>query len=241
MVKIGGAPREDRWNKLSREELKTLSLEINLEKRKIISDMDAKIELLTNESAIHEWYNLVSYFERKIKVLRDCFPPYSAEIYRSREDFPYRDILREFKEFIKRMGYKERYLELKTESSALEGFISEKASLKRKHEECEKQLAEIRKKNEENKSFLDESKITVTNLTSTIVSEKKAMQRETSQMKRNQANAIERLSELKETLKQKQVLLAETIEQRQKQTENFKKEVEENSRLKGILNEQEAK
>ena len=73
MVKIGGAPSEDRWNKLSREELKTLSLEIILERRNIISDMDAKLELLTNESAIHEWQNLVSYFERKIKVLRECF------------------------------------------------------------------------------------------------------------------------------------------------------------------------
>ena len=240
MVKIGGAPSEDRWNKLSREELKTLSLEIILERRNIISDMDAKLELLTNESAIHEWQNLVSYFERKIKVLRECFPPYSAEIYISRKDFHNRDILRQFKEFNKRMGYKELYVQLKAESSALEGFISERASLKRKREECEKQLAEIRKMNGGDRSFLDESKITVTNLTSTIVSEKKAMQREISEMKRNQANAIQRLSELKETLKQKQSMLEETIEQRQKKTEDLKKEME-NSRLKGILNTRKAK
>ena len=241
MVKIGGVPSEDRWNKLSREELKTLSLEIILERRKIISDMDAKLKLLTNESAIHEWHNLVSFFERKIKVLRECFPPYSAEIYLSRKDFHYTDILRQFKEFNKRMGYKELYVQLKAESSALEGFISERASLKMKHEECEKHLAEIRKKIEGDRSFLDESKITVTNLTSTIVSEKKAMQREISEMKRNQANAIQRLSELKETLKQKQSMLEETIEQRQKQTEDLKKEMEENSRLKGILNTRKAK
>ena len=139
------------------------------------------------------------------------------------------------------MGYKELYVQLKVESSALEGFISERASLKMKHEECEKHLAEIRKKNEGDRSFLDESKITVTNLTSTIVSEKKAMQREISEMKRNQANAIQRLSELKETLKQKQSMLEETIEQRQKQTEDLKKEMEENSRLKGILNTRKAK
>lgn len=57
------------------------------------------------------------------------------------------------------------------------------------------------------------------------------MQREISHMKRNKANADQKLTELRETIKQKEVLLRETIEQRRKEEEAVERELQENKRL----------
>lgn len=106
--------------------------------------MEVKLELLTVKSAIHDWYNLVSRFQRKLRLLRECFPPYSAEKYRSMEELQHRNTLKEFKEFNKRKDYQERYLSFKAEISALEKFVLEKDPVKTKHTETDKQLAELR-------------------------------------------------------------------------------------------------
>ena len=60
MVKIGGAPPEDKWNKLTREQVKSLIFEINREGSMIVEEMDVKLKLVTLKSSLHEWYNLVS-------------------------------------------------------------------------------------------------------------------------------------------------------------------------------------
>ena len=42
MVKIGGAPTEDKWNKLIRNQVKSLIFEINQEVSNIVEEMDVK-------------------------------------------------------------------------------------------------------------------------------------------------------------------------------------------------------
>lgn len=241
MVKIGGTSTENKWNELTREQVKSIIFEINQEVDKIVAEMERELELIAIQSAIHAWHNLMLHFERKLKGLCACFPPYSAEKYGSVEDIQHRDILTTFKEFNKRKDCQDRYLDLKAEISALEEFVVEKAPAKKKHEETEKQLAELRAKIDGDSGFLKEAKGTIKNLTSTIIREKKAMQRDLSQMKRNKANALQRLSELRETMNQKEALLCETIEQKQNEEEAVKRELQENQRLTKIINDHKAK
>ena len=237
MVKIGGAPTEEKWNKLTREQVKSLIFEINQEVSNIVEEMDAKLKLVTLKSSVHEWYNLVSRCERKLKFLRDCFPPYSVESYRVLKELQHRNILKEFKEYSKRKNFQDRYLGLKSEILALEGFIFQKHSVKRKHEETGKQLATLNAQINSDREFLKEAKATIKNLTSTIIREKKAMQREIAHMKRNKANGLQKLSELRETLKQKEALLKETTEQKKREEQALQRELQENKRLIQILNE----
>ena len=128
-------PPEDKWNKLTREQVKSLIFEVNQEGSKIVEEMYAKLKLVTLKSSVHEWYNLVSRCERKLQLLRDCFPPYSVESYRDLKELQHRNILKEFKEYSKRKNFQDRYLGLKSEILALEGFIFQKHSLKSKREE----------------------------------------------------------------------------------------------------------
>ena len=235
MVKIGGATltERDKWNRLTHEQVKTLVIEINLQVSQIIKEIQVELEQLTIKSPLHEWYNTVFRFERKLKTLRDNFPPYSAESYRSLEELRHRNILREFKEFCERRNYQERYLGLKAEILALEEIVLEKGN----HKEIRKQLTELAKQMDSDHAALEDAKTGIQNITSTIIREKKSMQREISQMKGSRANALQRLTELRQTLKQKEILLKETTEQRQRVEAALEKEKKENQRLKKILNE----
>ena len=235
MVKIGGATltERDKWNRLTHEQVKTLVIEINLQVSQIIEEIQVELEQLTIKSPLHEWYNMVFRFERKLKTLRDNFPPYSAESYRSLEELRHRNILREFKEFCERRDYQERYLGLKAEILALEEIVLEQGN----HKEIRKQLTELAKKMDSDHTALEDAKTGIQNITSTIIREKKSMQREISQMKGRRANALQRLTDLRQTLKQKEILLKETTEQRQRVEAALEKEKKENQRLKKILNE----
>ena len=235
MVKIGGATltERDKWNRLTHEQVKTLVIEINLQVSQIIKEIQVELEQLTIKSPVHEWYNMVFRFERKLKTLRDNFPPYSAESYRSLEELRHRNILREFKEFCERRDYQERYLGLKAEILALEEIVLEQGN----HKEIRKQLTELAKQMDSDHAALEDAKTGIQNITSTIIREKKSMQREISQMKGSRANALQRLTELRQTLKQKEILLKETTEQRQRVQAALEKEKKENQRLKKILNE----
>ena len=235
MVKIGGAtPTErDKWNRLTHEQVKTLVIEINLQVSQIIKEIQVELEQLTIISPVHEWYNMVFRFERKLKALSDSFPPYSAESYRSLGELRHRNILREFKEFCERRDYQERYLGLKAEILALEEIVLEQGN----HKEIRKQLTELAKQMDSDHAALEDAKTGIRNITSTIIREKKSMQREISQMKGRRANALQRLTDLRQTLKQKEILLKETTEQRQRVEAALEKEKKENQRLKKILNE----
>lgn len=235
MVKIGGATltERDKWNRLTHEQVKTLVIEINFQVSQIIEEIQLELEQLTIKSPLHEWYNMVFRFERKLKTLRDNFPPYSAESYRSLEELRHRNILREFKEFCERRDYQERYLGLKAEILALEEIVLEQGN----HKEIRKQLTELAKKMDSDHAALEDAKTGIQNITSTIIREKKSMQREISQMKGRRANALQRLTDLRQTLKQKEILLKETTEQRQRVEAALEKEKKENQRLKKILNE----
>lgn len=235
MVKIGGATltERDKWNRLTHEQVKTLVIEINLQVSQIIEEIQLELEQLTIKSPLHEWYNMVFRFERKLKTLRDNFPPYSAESYRSLEELRHRNILREFKEFCERRDYQERYLGLKAEILALEEIVLEQGN----HKEIRKQLTELAKKMDSDHAALEDAKTGIQNITSTIIREKKSMQREISQMKGRRANALQRLTDLRQTLKQKEILLKETTEQRQRVEAALEKEKKENQRLKKNLNE----
>ena len=235
MVKIGGATltERDKWNRLTHEQVKTLVIEINLQVSQIIEEIQVELEQLTIKSPLHEWYNMVFRFERKLKTLRDNFPPYSAESYRSLEELRHRNILREFKEFCERRDYQERYLGLKAEILALEEIVLEQGN----HKEIRKQLTELAKQMDSDHAALEDAKMGIQNITSTIIREKKSMQREISQMKGRRANALQRLTDLRQTLKQKEILLKETTEQRQRVEAALEKEKTENQRLKKILNE----
>ena len=235
MVKIGGATltERDKWNRLTHEQVKTLVIEINLQVSQIIEEIQLELEQLTIKSPLHEWYNMVFRFERKLKTLRDNFPPYSAESYRSLEELRHRNILREFKEFCERRDYQERYLGLKAEILALEEIVLEQGN----HKEIRKQLTELAKQMDSDHAALEDAKTGIQNITSTIIREKKSMQREISQMKGRRANAVQRLTDLRQTLKQKEILLKETTEQRQRVEAALEKEKKENQRLKKILNE----
>ena len=235
MVKIGGATltERDKWNRLTHEQVKTLVIEINFQVSQIIEEIQVELEQLTIKSPLHEWYNMVFRFERKLKTLRDNFPPYSAESYRSLEELRHRNILREFKEFCERRDYQERYLGLKAEILALEEIVLEQGN----HKEIRKQLTELAKKMDSDHAALEDAKTGIQNITSTIIREKKSMQREISQMKGRRANALQRLTDLRQTLKQKEILLKETTEQRQRVEAALEKEKKENQRLKKILNE----
>lgn len=235
MVKIGGATltERDKWNRLTHEQVKTLVIEINLQVSQIIEEIQVELEQLTIKSPLHEWYNMVFRFERKLKTLRDNFPPYSAESYRSLEELRHRNILREFKEFCERRDYQERYLGLKAEILALEEIVLEQGN----HKEIRKQLTELAKQMDSDHAALEDAKTGIRNITSTIIREKKSMQREISQMKGRRANALQRLTDLRQTLKQKEILLKETTEQRQRVEAALEKEKKENQRLKKILNE----
>lgn len=235
MVKIGGATltERDKWNRLTHEQVKTLVIEINLQASQIIEEIQVELEQLTIKSPLHEWYNMVFRFERKLKTLRDNFPPYAAESYRSLEELRHRNILREFKEFCERRDYQERYLGLKAEILALEEIVLEQGN----HKEIRKQLTELAKQMDSDHAALEDAKTGIRNITSTIIREKKSMQREISQMKGRRANALQRLTDLRQTLKQKEILLKETTEQRQRVEAALEKEKKENQRLKKILNE----
>lgn len=235
MVKIGGATltERDKWNRVTHEQVKTLVIEINLQVSQIIEEIQLELEQLTIKSPLHEWYNMVFRFERKLKTLRDNFPPYSAESYRSLEELRHRNILREFKEFCERRDYQKRYLGLKAEILALEEIVLEQGN----HKEIRKQLTELAKKMDSDHAALEDAKTGIQNITSTIIREKKSMQREISQMKGRRANALQRLTDLRQTLKQKEILLKETTEQRQRVEAALEKEKKENQRLKKILNE----
>lgn len=235
MVKIGGATltERDKWNRLTHEQVKTLVIEINLQVSQIIEEIQVELEQLTIKSPLHEWYNMVFRFERKLKTLRDNFPPYSAESYRSLEELRHRNILREFKEFCERRDYQERYLGLKAEILALKEIVLEQGN----HKEIRKQLTELAKKMDSDHAALEDAKTGIQNITSTIIREKKSMQREISQMKGRRANALQRLTDLRQTLKQKEILLKETTEQRQRVEAALEKEKKENQRLKKILNQ----
>lgn len=235
MVKIGGATltERDKWNRLTHEQVKTLVIEINLQVSQIIEEIQVELEQLTIKSPLHEWYNMVFRFERKLKTLRDNFPPYSAESYRSLEELRHRNILREFKEFCERRDYQERYLGLKAEILALEEIVLEQGN----HKEIRKQLTELAKQMDSDHAALEDAKTGIQNITRTIIREKKSMQREISQMKGRRANAVQRLTDLRQTLKQKEILLKETTEQRQRVEAALEKEKKENQRLKKILNE----
>ena len=235
MVKIGGATltERDKWNRLTHEQVKTLVIEINLQVSQIIKEIQVELEQLTIISPVHEWYNMVFRFERKLKALRDSFPPYSAESYRSLEELRHRNILREFKEFCERRDYQERYLGLKAEILALEEIVLEQGN----HKEIRKQLTELAKQMDSDHAALEDAKMGIRNITSTIIREKKSMQRKISQMKGRRANALQRLTDLRQTLKQKEILLKETTEQRQRVEAALEKEKKENQRLKKILNE----
>lgn len=235
MVKIGGATltERDKWNRLTHEQVKTLVIEINLQVSQIIEEIQVELEQLKIKSPLHEWYNMVFRFERKLKTLRDNFPPYSAESYRSLEELRHRNILREFKEFCERRDYQERYLGLKAEILALEEIVLEQGN----HKEIRKQLTELAKQMDSDHAALEDAKTGIQNITSTIIREKKSMQREISQMKGRRANALQRLTDLRQTLKQKEILLKETTEQRQRVEAALEKEKKENQRLKKILNE----
>lgn len=235
MVKIGGATltERDKWNRLTHEQVKTLVIEINLQVSQIIEEIQVELEQLKIKSPLHEWYNMVFRFERKLKTLRDNFPPYSAESYRSLEELRHRNILREFKEFCERRDYQERYLGLKAEILALEEIVLEQGN----HKEIRKQLTELAKQMDSDHAALEDAKTGIRNITSTIIREKKSMQREISQMKGRRANALQRLTDLRQTLKQKEILLKETTEQRQRVEAALEKQKKENQRLKKILNE----
>ena len=235
MVKIGDGTltERDKWNRLTHEQVKTLVIEINLQVNQIIKEIQVELEQLTIISPVHEWYNMVFRFERKLKALSDNFPPYSAESYRSLGELRHRNILREFKEFCERRDYQERYLGLKAEILALEEIVLEQGN----HKEIRKQLTELAKKMDSDHAALEDAKTGIQNITSTIIREKKSMQREISQMKGSRANALQRLTELRQTLKQKEILLKETMEQRQRVEAALEKEKKENQRLKKILNE----
>ena len=235
MVKIGVATltERDKWNRLTHEQVKTLVIEINLQVSQIIEEIQVELEQLTIKSPLHEWYNMVFRFERKLKTLRDNFPPYSAESYKSLEELRHRNILREFKEFCERRDYQERYLGLKAEILALEEIVLEQGN----HKEIRKQLTELAKQMDSDHAALEDAKTGIQNITSTIIREKKSMQREISQMKGRRANALQRLTDLRQTLKQKEILLKETTEQRQRVEAALEKEKKENQRLKKILNE----
>ena len=235
MVKIGDGTltERDKWNRLTHEQVKTLVIEINLQVNQIIKEIQVELEQLTIISPVHEWYNMVFRFERKLKALSDSFPPYSAESYRSLGELRHRNILREFKEFCERRDYQERYLGLKAEILALEEIVLEQGN----HKEIRKQLTELAKQMDSDHAALEDAKTGIQNITSTIIREKKSMQREISQMKGSRANALQRLTELRQTLKQKEILLKETMEQRQRVEAALEKEKKENQRLKKILNE----
>ena len=175
MVKIGGATltERDKWNRLTHEQVKTLVIEINLQVSQIIEEIQLELEQLTIKSPLHEWYNMVFRFERKLKTLRDNFPPYSAESYRSLEELRHRNILREFKEFCERRDYQERYLGLKAEILALEEIVLEQGN----HKEIRKQLTELAKQMDSDHAALEDAKTGIRNITSTIIREKKSMQR----------------------------------------------------------------
>lgn len=239
MVKIGEGTltERDKWNRLTHEQVKTLVIEINLQVSQIIKEIQVELEQLTIISPVHEWYNMVFRFERKLKALRDSFPPYSAESYRSLGELRHRNILREFKEFCERRDYQERYLGLKAEVLALEEIVLEQGKVKSKQKEIRKQITELAKQMDSDHAALEDGKTGIQNITSTIIREKKSMQREISQMKGSRANALQRLTELRQTLKQKEILLKETTEQRQRVEAALEKEKKENHRLKKILNE----
>ena len=239
MVKIGDGTltERDKWSRLTHEQVKTLVIEINLQVSQIIKEIQVELEQLTIKSPVHEWYNMVFRFERKLKTLSDSFPPYSAESYRSLGELRHRNILREFKEFCERRDYQERYLGLKAEVLALEEIVLEQGKVKSKQKERRKQITELAKQMDSDHAALEDAKTDIQNITSTIIREKKSMQREISQMKGSRANALQRLTELSQTLKQKEILLKETTEQRQRVEAALEKEKKENQRLKKILNE----
>lgn len=239
MVKIGGGTltERDKWNRLTHEEVKTLVIEINLQVSQIIAEIEVELEQLTMKSPVHEWYNMVFRIERKLKALRDSFRPYSAESYRSLEELRHRNILREFKEFCERKNYQERYLGLKAEILTLEEIVLEQGIVRSKQKEIRKQLTELAKQMHSDHAALEDAKAGIQNTISTIIKEKKSMQPEIAQMKSSRAIGLQRLTELRETLKQKKILLKETTEQRQREEAALKKEMKENQRLKKILNE----
>lgn len=240
MVKIGGpitARSENRWNRLTHEQVKSLVFEINLEVSRIVAEMEVKLELLTVKSSAHEWYNLVSRLERKLKYLLECFPPYSVESYRTLEESQHSVILKEFKEFNKRKSYEEQYLSLKTEISAIERFLLENAPVRKQNEEIVQKLTRLRIQIDAHRTFIKEVKATIKGVTSETIREKKAMQREVAHMKRQKANALQKLEELRSTLKQKEALLEETAEQRQREVAALQRGLQESKILLQNLNE----
>ena len=228
---------ENRWNRLTHEQVKSLVFEINLEVSRIVAEMEVKLELLTVKSSAHEWYNLVSRLERKLKYLLECFPPYSVESYRILEESQHSVILKEFKEFNKKKSYQEQYFNLKAEISAIERFLFENAPVRKQNEEIVQKLTHLRIQIDAHRNFIKEVKTTIKSITSEMIREKKAMQREVAHMKRQKANALQRMDELRSTLKQKEALLEETAEQRQREVAAIQTGLQESKMLLQNLNE----
>ena len=239
MVKIGGpiTTSENRWNRLSHEQLKSLVFEINLEVGMIVAEMEVKLKLLTVKSSTHEWYNLVSRLERKLKYLLECFPPYSVESYRTLEESQYSIILKEFKEFNTRKNYQEQYLNLKSVISAIERFLFENVPVRKQNEEIVQKLTHLRIQIDTHQTFIKDVKTTIKSVTSEIIREKKAMQREVAHMKRQKANALQRLEEMRSILKQKEVLLEEIAEQRKREVAAMQRKLQEGKMLLQNFNE----
>ena len=116
---------------------------------------------------------------------------------------------------------------LKAEILALEEIVLEQGKVRSKQKEIRKQITELAKQMDSDHAALEDAKTGIQNITSTIIREKKTMQREISQMKGSRANALQRLTELRQTLKQKKILLKETTEQRQRVEATLEKEKKE--------------
>ena len=239
MVKIGGpmTASENRWDRLTHEQVRSLVFEIDLEVSMIVAEMEVKLKLLTVNSSTHEWYNLVSRLERKLKYLLECFPPYSVESYRTLEESQYSVILKEFKEFNTRKNYQEQHSNLKAEISAIERFLVESVPIRKQNEQIVQKFTHLRIQIDAHRTFIKEAKANIKSVTSEIIREKKAMQREVAQMKRQKANALQKLEELRSTVKQKEVLLEETVKQRQKEVAAIQKGLQESKMLLQNLNE----
>lgn len=228
--------REEGWRKLTNEQVMLHIFKINLFISKIVAEIEVKLELLTVKSSAHDWCNLVSRLRRELGKLIDCFPPYSSVNYNSSEERQTKYILEDFKEFNKRKNYQEEYFKLRAQILVSEKFLVENAPSKRENEELKNQVHHLRSQIDFYQSRIKELKTSIRCVTSEIVREKKAVQREESLMETQKANAIQRLEELRLTLRKKEELLKETAEQRQSDKCALQNEKKENERLVRTLN-----
>lgn len=221
---------------LTNEQVKSHIFEINLLVSKIVAEIEVKLELLTLKSSAHDWCNLVSRLRRELGNIIDCFPPYSSENYKLFGERQTKHILEDFKEFNKRRNYQEKYLKLRAQILVSEKFFCDNAPTKKENEELKNKLHHLRAEIDSYQSRIRELKASIKCVTSEIIREKKAVQRDESVMKTQKANALRRLEELRHTLRRKEERLKETAEQRQGDKSALQKEKEENERLIRKLN-----